>query len=84
MVDFFESAHTSLCGLPSTLSGMIWFAACLAIVPLLSIESIMIIMFINCHIGGIGQKEHNHLCDIRDQTKNHVKKGIRTLKSHDR
>ena len=82
VVDFFERTQSALCGSPSALSGMMWFAACLAIVPLVSMGLIVSTMYINCRIGGIGQKEHSHIRDINDQTKHHVKKGIRTIKSH--
>lgn len=81
VVDFFERTRSSVCGSPSALSGMLWFAACLAIVSLLSMGLIVSTMCINCRIGGIGQKGHNHMRDMHDRTKHHVKKGIRNIQN---
>lgn len=77
VVKFFESTRSAVCGSPSTLSGMLWFATSLATVPLLSIGLVVATMCINCRIGGIGQVNHDHLQDIKDQTK----RGIHHIKT---
>ena len=78
---FFERTHSALCGSPSTLSGFLWFAVSLAIVPLLSIGMVVSTMYINMRIGGVGQANHNHLRDIRNQTSNTVTNGIKRIKT---
>ena len=81
VAEFFDRTHSALCGSPSTLSGFLWFAAALAIVPLLSIGMVVSTMYINMRIGGVGQANHNHIRDIRDHTKSTVKKGISRIQT---
>lgn len=77
VVDFFDRTRSAVCGSPSALSGMLWFAASLALVPLFSIGLIVTTMCINCRIGGIGQDHHDHIKDIKRQTT----QGIQRIKT---
>jgi len=81
VVQFFERTHSALCGSPSTLSGFLWFAMSLAMVPLLSMGMVVSTMYINMRLGGVGQADHDHLRDIRDQTKNTVTKSISRIQT---
>merc|ERR1711939_188490 len=69
VVDFYDRTRQAVCGSPSTLSGLVWFATCLALVPVFSIGLMITTMCINCRIGGIGQPHHNHIKDIHHHTK---------------
>ena len=81
VVKFFERTHSALCGSPSTLSGFLWFAVSLAIVPLLSMGMVVSTMYINMRIGGVGQADHDHLRDIRHHTKSTVAKSISRIQT---